>query len=328
MAKLGKAVISGAGAYVPSTIMTNQDLEKLMDTSHEWIATRTGIHERRVIDETENTSDLAYKASLLALEDARLEPKDIDFIIVATETPDHMFPPVATKLQTLLGCRTIGAYDVHSTCVGFISALQIAEQFTKIGKAKHVLIVGADALSKIVDYTDRSTAILFADGAGAFVISQGNDTDGEGIIDSAIHSDGQFYEDLYVSGGSSRARDNSDYNVPKIKMNGNKIFKLAVNAMSGSVKDLIKKNNLEYNDIDWLIPHQANQRIIDAVARNVEFPTEKVINNIKYYGNNSAATIPLAFTKARAEGKIQRGDRIVLTAFGGGLIWGSLLFQY
>ncbi|WP_227935179.1 beta-ketoacyl-ACP synthase III [Alkalihalobacillus deserti] len=325
---MGKAVISGVGSYVPSTVMTNQDLEKQMDTSHEWIVTRTGIHERRVIDETENTSDLAYKASLLALEDAGLEPKDIDMLIVATETPDHMFPPVATKLQTLLGCRTIGAYDVHSTCVGFISALQIAEQFTKIGKANHVLVVGADALSKIVDYTDRSTAILFADGAGAFVVSRVLDTKCEGIIDSTIHSDGQYYEDLFVTGGLSREKDKSDYRVPKIKMNGNKIFKLAVNAMSSNVKDLIKKNNLLYDDIDWLIPHQANQRIIDAVARNVEFPSEKVISNIKYFGNNSAATIPLAFTKAREEGKIKRGDRIVLTAFGGGLIWGSLLFQY
>jgi 3-oxoacyl-[acyl-carrier-protein] synthase-3 len=308
--------------------MTNSDLEKLMDTSHEWIATRTGIHERRVIDETENTSDLAFKASVSALEDARLKPQDIDFIIVATETPDHMFPPVATKLQTLLGCRTIGAFDIHSTCVGFISALQIAEQYVKTGKFNHVLVVGADALSKIVDYTDRSTAILFADGAGAFVVSSTINNESEGIIDSTIHSDGQYYDDLFVTGGTSRKRDNSDFSIPKIKMNGNKIFKLAVSAMSSNVKELIKKNGLQYDEIDWLIPHQANQRIIDAVARNVEFPKEKVISNIKYYGNNSAATIPLAFTKAREEGKIKRGDRIIFTAFGGGLIWGSLLFQY
>ncbi|ARK28914.1 beta-ketoacyl-ACP synthase III [Halalkalibacter krulwichiae] len=323
-----KAIISGAGSYVPSTIMTNQDLEQLMDTSHEWIATRTGIHERRVIDSTENTSDLALKASLAALEDAGLQPMDIDLIIVATETPDHMFPPVATKLQSLLGCRTVGAFDVHSTCVGFISALQIAEQYIKIGKANHILVVGADALSKIVDYTDRSTAILFADGAGAFVVSGADQAESEGIIDSTIHSDGQFYEDLYVEGGSSRERDNSDYTIPKIKMNGNKIFKLAVNAMSNNVKELLVRNDVQYEEIDWLIPHQANQRIIDAVARNVEFPQQKVISNIKYFGNNSAATIPLAFTMARKEGKVKKGDRIVLTAFGGGLIWGSLLFQY
>jgi 3-oxoacyl-[acyl-carrier-protein] synthase-3 len=325
---LKKAVISGAGSYVPATVMTNQDLEKLMDTTHEWIATRTGIHERRVIDPTENTSDLALQASLAALEDAKLQPKDIDLIIVATETPDHMFPPVATKLQTLLGCRTVGAFDVHSTCVGFISALQIAEQFIKIEKAYHVLVVGADALSKIVDYTDRSTAILFADGAGAFVVSGTNENNSDGIIDSTIHSDGEYYEDLYVTGGSSRENENGEYSLPKIKMNGNKIFKLAVSAMSNNVKELIRKNKLDYDDIDWLIPHQANQRIIDAVARNVEFPPDKVISNIKYFGNNSAATIPLAFTTARKAGKIKKGDRIVLTAFGGGLIWGSLLFQY
>lgn len=321
---MGKAVINGAGSYVPSMIMSNNDLEKLMDTSHEWIASRTGIHERRVIGPTENTSDLAYEASLLALEDAGLNPEDIDLIVVATETPDHMFPPVATKLQALLGCRTIGAYDVHSTCVGFISALQIADLYINTDKANHVLVVGADALSKIVDYTDRSTAILFADGAGAFVVSNIMDSSSEGIIDSTIHSDGQYYEDLYVIGGSSVNEDSK----PKIKMNGNKIFKLAVNAMSRSVEGLLKKNKLQYEKIDWLIPHQANQRIIDAVARNLEFPSEKIISNIKYYGNNSAATIPLAFAIARKEGKIKRGDRIVLAAFGGGLIWGSLVFQY
>ncbi|MGJ9383167.1 beta-ketoacyl-ACP synthase III [Salipaludibacillus sp. CF4.18] len=321
---MGKAIVNGVGSYVPSTVITNNDLEKLMDTSHEWISTRTGIHERRVIGSTENTSDLAYKASLLALEDSGLTPEDIDLIVVATETPDHMFPPVATRLQTLLGCRTIGAYDVHSTCVGFISALQIAELYINTDKVNHVLVVGADALSKIVDYTERSTAILFADGAGAFVVSNIMDSKSEGIIDSTIHSDGQYYKDLYVIGDPN----GSDNSKPKIKMNGNKIFKLAVNSMSTSVKGLLKKNKLHYDEIDWLIPHQANQRIIDAIARNLEFPSKKVISNIKYYGNNSAATIPLAFAVARREGKIKKGDRIVLTAFGGGLIWGSLIFQY
>ncbi|WP_100401032.1 beta-ketoacyl-ACP synthase III [Bacillus sp. FJAT-44742] len=316
-----RAVIKGVGAYVPEKVLTNKDLEELMDTSDEWITTRTGIHERRIIGEEEDTSFLGYQASLQALKDAHLKAEDIDMLIVATETPDHMFPPVAVRLQHLLKCRQIGAFDIHSTCVGFLTALQTAEQYIKMGKVKHVLVVGADALSKIVDYSDRSTAILFADGAGAFIVSAEESDESRGIIDSTIHSDGQHYYDLYVESGGSKES-------PQIVMNGNKIFKLAVSAMSQNVKMITEQNNLLLNEVDWLIPHQANQRIIDAVGRNLEFPEKKVISTIKYFGNNSAATIPLAFTTALQDGRINKGDTIVMTAFGGGLIWGTVLLQY
>ncbi|WP_269758283.1 beta-ketoacyl-ACP synthase 3 [Thalassobacillus sp. C254] len=218
-----RAVIKGVGAYVPEKVLTNKDLEEMMDTSDEWITTRTGIHERRIIGEEEDTSFLGYQASLQALKDAHLKAEDIDMLIVATETPDHMFPPVAVRFQHLLKCRQIGAFDIHSTCVGFLTALQTAEQYVKMGKVKHVLVVGADALSKIVDYSDRSTAILFADGAGAFIVSAEESDESRGIIDSTIHSDGQHYYDLYVESGGSKES-------PQIVMNGNKIFKLAVSA--------------------------------------------------------------------------------------------------
>ncbi|MBU8908208.1 beta-ketoacyl-ACP synthase III [Desertibacillus haloalkaliphilus] len=321
-----KAVISGVGSYVPENRLTNFDLEKIMDTSDEWIMERTGISERRIVGPNETTSDLAYYASINALESARLQPEELDLIIVATETPDHMFPPVAARLQKKLGCANIGAYDVHSTCVGFISSLQIAEQYIKSGKFANILVVGADTLSRIVDYDDRSTAILFSDGAGAFIVSKSEQQDCEGIIYSSIHSDGTYYKDLYVTNVDHQ--ENPTFEKQKIIMNGSKIFKLAVQGMTDSIRQTLATTGSNITDIDWLIPHQANQRIMLAVARNLEMPLEKVVDNIKNYGNNSAATIPLAFDTALKKNKIERGDRLMLTAFGGGLLWGSLYLEF
>ncbi|WP_078555577.1 beta-ketoacyl-ACP synthase III [Bacillus alkalicellulosilyticus] len=323
------AIVSGTGSYVPEKRLTNADLEKMVETNDEWIVTRTGISERRVTEESESTSDLAYVAAKLAIEDAGLTAEDIDLIVVGTVTPDYQFPSVACQLQERLGCREVGSFDVNATCVGFVTALQVAEMYVKLGKHKHVLVVGADTLSKITDYTDRSTCILFGDGAGAFVLSRTDQfIENEGIIYSSIHSKGEHLEGLYVPNGGSRNPKNNTAEGPGIVMDGRKIFKLAVQSMSKTVTETLEASGYQKEQIDWIIPHQANQRIIEAVANQLNYPLEKVISTIKYYGNNSSATIPLAFDLSVKSGKIKRGDLVMQTAFGGGLVWGSLLMKY
>lgn len=325
---MNKVVIRGIGAYVPEKRLTNEDLEKMVETSDEWIVTRTGISERRIAADDQATSDLAVKAAQAALEDAGMSAEEIDMIVVATETPDYILPPVATQLQHQLECKNVAAFDVHATCVGFIAALNTATQFVRTGACQNVLVVGADSLSRITNYEDRGTCILFSDGAGAWVLSADNDHPSRGIIDAALHSEGEHLELLYVPGGGSR-HPHGKYpeKLPYIQMEGNKVFKLAVNAMTQTVKETMDKNGITAEEIDWVIPHQANQRIIDAVAKNLG-AQDKVISTIKYYGNNSSATIPLAFDTAVKSGQIKRGDTCMLTAFGAGLIWGSLLLQY
>lgn len=326
MSRLYEVKISGIGSYVPCNRLTNHDLENMVETNDEWIRIRTGISERCLADSTEATSDLAFRAAYSALEDAGLKPTDIDLIIVGTETPDHIFPPVACQVQKRLGCRNIGAFDVHATCVGFVTVLQIAQQYIKSGLHKHVLIIGADTMSRITDYTDRSTCILFSDGAGAFILSQ---SDEPGIISTSIHSDGEFFELLYVPGGGSRYPHPVDETTKaKIVMEGNKVFKLAVRAMTEGVNEILQSTGYTKEAIDWLIPHQANQRIIDAVAKNLDFPDDKVISTLSGYGNNSSATIPLAMATAVRDGRIQRGQTLLFTAFGAGLLWGSALLKY
>lgn len=323
-----RAIVSGVGSYVPEKRLTNFDLEQMVETSNEWILSRTGISERRIAAPEQATSDLAFEAARAALQAAKLQAQDIDMIVVATVTPDHTFPPVACQLQARLGCRNVTAFDVEATCVGFITALQIAEQFVKIGRHRHVLVVGADTLSRITDYTDRSTCILFADGAGAFVVSRGDEESSQGIIHSATHAAGEYFESLYIPGGGSRQPQISPEHKATIVMEGNKIFKLAVQAMAGTIRETLEITGYTAEQIDWLIPHQANQRIIDGVAHQLDFPADKVISTIRYFGNNSSATIPLAMDIAIRDGRIKRGDTLMFAAFGGGLVWGSLLLQY
>jgi 3-oxoacyl-[acyl-carrier-protein] synthase-3 len=326
---MSSVIVSGVGSYVPENILTNAEMEKIVDTSNEWIIERTGILERRIASEDQATSDLAFFAAEDAIKNAGLAPEDIDMIIVATETPDHPFPPVACQLQHRLGCRNIAAFDVHLACTGFIAALHVAEKFVRSGAYKHVLVVGADTLSRITDYSDRSTCILFSDGAGAFVISQTGVCSKRGILHSAIHSDGQYFDAAIVPGGGSRhPQPYSEETKYKIVMNGNKIFRLAVNLISQSIKETLEKCQFTLDQVDWFIPHQANQRIIDAIGRNLNVPPGKMISTIKYFGNNSAATVPLAMDYSIKTNKIKRGDMIVLAAFGGGLGWGSLLLEY
>ncbi|MDI9260524.1 beta-ketoacyl-ACP synthase III [Alicyclobacillus sendaiensis] len=322
-----RAVIRGVGSYLPETRLTNVEIEQMVETSDEWIQTRTGIAERRIAGPDEATSDFAYFAAKAALDDAGLSPEDVDLIIVATETPDYLLPPVACQVQARLGCRNIGAFDLHATCAGFLSALQVAEQFVKSGVHEHVLIVGADTLSRFTDYTDRGTCILFADGAGAFVVSRGEEQSGEGVIATTIHADGTYFHNLYIPGGGSRTPYGEGAKA-KIVMDGRKIFKLAVNVMASTVEELLQKTGRQKDEIDWLIPHQANQRIIDAVAESLDFPPEKVVSTIQNIGNNSSATIPIAVDTAIRDGRIQRGDLLMLVAFGGGLVWGGAMVEY
>ena len=315
--------VAGTGSYVPAGRLTNADLERLVETSDEWITARTGISERRIAEPEQATSDLAYEAATKALACAGLEPSALGLIVVGTSTPDHMFPSVACKLQTRLGCNPLAAFDVNAACAGFLTALQTAEQFLRTGAAEHALVVGADTMSRIVDYKDRGTCILFGDGAGAFVLSQ---SDTPGLLASRSYSDGAHYDKLYVSGGGSRA--DTEGRTPHIKMNGRAIFQLAVRAMTSAVQDVVAASGLNICEVDYLVPHQANQRILTAVAEALGMPLAKVISTIRDYGNNSAASVPLAFDLAVKKGLITRGNTVGLSAFGGGLAWGAALLKY
>jgi 3-oxoacyl-[acyl-carrier-protein] synthase III len=324
-----RSFIRGTGSYVPTGRLTNQQLESMVVTNDEWITTRTGISERSVAAPEQATSDLAYEAAVAALSSAGMNAEEIDFILVATETPDHPFPPVACQLQHRLGCRSVAAYDIHLVCTGFVAALHTADAFIRAGIYRNILIVGADTLTRFTDYTDRSTCILFSDGAGAVVLSADLESaDSRGILHSAIHADGQHFEAAIIPGGGSRFPDSHAPNKNKIVMEGSKIFKLAVSSMSETTLQTLEATGISIQELDWIIPHQANQRIMDAVARNLELPPEKLVSNIAYAGNNSAATIPLALDTAVRDGRIGRGDLVMLTAFGGGLAWGSCLIRW
>lgn len=329
---MNRAIIKGTGSYLPEKRLTNFDLEKMVETTDAWVMERTGISERPIASAEQATSDLAYLAAQQALASAEVKPEDIDLIIVATVSGDYPFPSVACLLQHKLGCTKAGAFDVSATCVGFITAVQIAEQYIKAGTHKNILVIGAETLSRITDYTDRGTCIIFSDGAGAAVVSaemQDGEQDKRGIIGSDIGANGEHFSLLYVPGGGSRFPDTSlPENKLKIVMDGNKIFKLAVQAMAGSVRTLLAKTGYSADQVKWVVPHQANQRIIDAVARNLKIPEGKLILTVKMYGNNSSATIPIALDTAVKDGRIKRGDLVMMTAFGGGLVWGSLLVQY
>lgn len=312
--------ILGTGSYLPEKILTNDELSKTVDTSDEWITTRTGIKQRHIAAENENTSDLAVKASLKAIEASNLEPSDLDCIIVATTTPDDTFPSTAVRVQSKIGAGTIPAFDVQAVCTGFIYALTVAQGFIKSGMYKNILVVGAEKMSKIVDWKDRNTCVLFGDGAGAVVIqakqTQNFDEANEnGILATNIRADGNYYDILKTN------------ECDCITMNGQSVFKLAVNKAPQVSKETIEKAGLKLEDIDFLIPHQANVRIIDAILKHLGMNRDQTILNIDKQANTSAASIPLALDTAIKEGKVKAGQNLLLTAMGGGFTWGSAVIK-
>jgi 3-oxoacyl-[acyl-carrier-protein] synthase-3 len=321
--------IIGIGAHVPEGTLTNLDLERMVDTSDEWILERTGIRKRHKADSETATSDLAAQAALRALEDAGLQADDIDVIILGTATPDMFFPSTACLVQKAIGAKSAAAFDVSAACSGFLYGLSIAEDFVKTGKYRRVLVIGAETLTKIIDWTDRATCVLFGDGAGAAVI--GNVGDGHGIISSFLASDGSMGELLQLPAGGSRippseqtVKDGLHY----VKMQGNKLFKAAVKAMASAAVSVLDDAGYTSDDLDILITHQANMRIIDATARRINVPKEKVFANVDEYGNTSAASIPIALTEARKKGILKKGMLVELVSFGGGLTWASVLLRW
>jgi 3-oxoacyl-[acyl-carrier-protein] synthase-3 len=310
------ARITGTGSYLPPKIVTNFDLEKTLNTSDDWITARTGIKERRIVTD-ENTCDLALEASLNALSMAALNPEDIDLIILATTTPDKIFPATATILQDRLGA-SCPAFDLQAVCAGFVFALTTAQQYIENGSAKNILVVGSETMSKIVDWSDRSTAILFADGAGAVVLSADNTT---GIKHSKVLSDGSFLSSLHVNNNGIDERGT-------IQMEGNEVFKIAVNRLSNLAEETLKDCSMTSEDLTWMVPHQANIRIIKAVAKKIKLPMDKVIQTLDKHGNTSAASIPLALDEGVRDRRIKKGDTLLFEGIGGGFSWGSVLLEY
>ena len=324
-----RAKITGTGAYAPKRILTNADLEKMVDTNDEWIQQRSGIRERHIVEEGEATSDLAVNAARQALERANLVPEDIDMIVVGTTTPDHFFPTVGNIVQQRLGCRRIGSMDVLAACAGSVYSLNIGSKFIETGKYKRVLCIGAEALSRITDFTDRGTCVLLADAAGAAVLEASED--GSGIIDADLYSDGQYWELLHMPGGGARypaTHETVDARMHYAKMKGSEVFKVAVRMFVDCAETILKRHNLGPNDIDLFIPHQANLRIIEAAAKRVGLPMEKVFTNVDRYGNTGAASVYVALEEALGAGRIKKGDKILMAAFGGGFAWGATLMKW
>jgi 3-oxoacyl-[acyl-carrier-protein] synthase-3 len=317
--------VSGTGSYLPAKVLTNADLEKMVDTTSDWIVDRTGIRERHIAADNETTCDLAEQAARRAIEAAGLDHRDIDLIIVATTTADRIFPSTACLLQERLDIHGCAAFDVQAVCTGFVYALGIADKFVRSGSAKHALVVGAETLSRIVDWSDRGTCVLFGDGAGAVVISADSKP---GILNSHLHADGRYKELLTVPAGISQGYDKLQNNKAFVQMQGNEVFKVAVNTLGRIVDETLEKNGLKKTDITWLVPHQANMRIISATAKKLDMSMDQVVVTVDRHGNTSAASIPLAFDEAVRDGRIQRGDTVLMEAFGGGFTWGSVLLKY
>jgi 3-oxoacyl-[acyl-carrier-protein] synthase-3 len=312
--------IIGTGSYLPEKILSNRDLEKMFETTDEWITTRTGIKERHIVSAHQYTSDLAVEASKKAIEVSGINPNKIDLIILATTTPDKIFPSTACIVQTKLGLSLCPAFDIQAVCSGFIYALSVADNFIKTGSAKCVLVIGAETMSRITDYSDRSNAILWGDGAGAVILEA---SDQPGILSTHIHADGAYEKLLQVPSGVSHQRGKAT-----IEMQGNQVFKIAVNTLDSIVDETLEINELEKSDIDWLVPHQANIRILEATAKKLNMSMDRVIVTIDRHGNTSAASIPLALDTAIREDKIKRGETLLMEAFGGGFTWGSALIKY
>lgn len=318
--------IAGTGSYLPEKVLTNDDLSKIVDTSDEWIAARTGIRERHIAAEGETTSDLGFHAATRALEAAGVDAKELDLIVVGTTTPDLIFPSTACLIQHRLGADGCPAFDVNAACSGFVYALTVADKFIRSGAARTALVIGAETLTRMVDWSDRTTCVLFGDGAGAVVLKADTET---GILSTHMHADGGKKELLWnpvgVSVGFKPGEDNAGV---RIHMSGNDVFKHAVKALDSVVEETLDANGLDRHDIDWLIPHQANLRIIEATAKRLDMPMDRVIVTVDKHGNTSSGSVPLALDEAVRSGKVQRGQLVLLEAFGGGFTWGSALLRY
>ena len=315
------AQIVASGGYLPEKILTNQDLEKIVDTSDEWIRSRSGIGARHIAAADETAATMGVIAARKALADSNIAATDIDLIMVATATPDRMFPSTACKIQNELHCKNAAAFDVSAACSGFVYLLGIADQYIRTGKARNILIIGAETLSKVVDWQDRATCVLFGDGAGAVILSA---SDTPGIIDTDLRAMGEYGDILYLP----NATLDVDADINKIQMQGREVFKLAVNKFSQLIAHTLTNNHIDITALDWLVPHQANMRIIELLAKKLALPMEQVIITLAEQGNTSAATLPLALDVAIRDGRIKRGQLLLLAAFGGGITWGSALIRY
>jgi 3-oxoacyl-[acyl-carrier-protein] synthase III len=324
-----RSKIRGTGAYVPKRVMTNRDLEKTVETSSQWIVDRTGIRERRIAAEGEATSDLAVEAARQALEEAELSAKELDLLIVATCTPDMFLPSTACIVQDRLGARKAVAFDVSAACSGFLYALSVGDQYLRSGVFKTAMIIGAEVMSRITDWSDRSTCILFGDGAGAVVIEARKGP--HGILSTHLYSDGRLWDLIYVPGGGSRIPSSSETigkGLNFMKMKGNETFKVAIRNLEAAAREALAHNHLKESEVALLIPHQANLRILTAVADRLRIPIERVMINIDRFGNTSAASIPMALDEAVRSGRIKEGDILLMEAFGGGLTWASAVIRW
>jgi 3-oxoacyl-[acyl-carrier-protein] synthase III len=321
-----RSVVAGVGGHLPDRVMTNDDLSKIVDTSDEWITQRTGIKQRRIAAKGELTSDLATAAARAALADARLSVDDVDMILLATATPDNTFPAAAVSVQEKLGMTRGAAFDIQAVCSGFVFALTQADALIRAGQARHMLVIGAETFSRLLDWTDRSTCVLFGDGAGAVVLSAEQCADcrnGRGILAAHLRSDGRYKEMLFVDGGPS-----STGTVGHLRMEGREVFKHAVTMITDVIDDTFRTSGYSADDIDWFVPHQANIRIIDASARKLGIKSDKVVRTVDQHGNTSAASIPLALSVAASDGRIKRGDLVLLESMGGGFTWGAVLLRW
>ena len=317
--------IAGTGRYLPERILTNADLEKIVDTTDEWIRTRTGVERRHVVDEDQTTSDLCLEAAHAALDSAGVNAADIDLIVIGTTTPDLVFPNIATLVQERLGIHGCPAFSIEAACTGFIYALTTADKFVRAGESKCALVIGAEVITKLVDWEDRSTCVLFGDGAGAVVLKP---SDEPGLISCHLGADGQYKDLLYYPVGVGKDLAKAGVGDSKILMRGNEVFKVAVKTLGGVAEKALKANGVDKSDLDWLVPHQANLRIIQATAKRLGLPMEKVILTVQDHGNTSAASVPMALDVGIRDGRIKRDQLVLMEAFGGGFTWGSVLMRY
>jgi 3-oxoacyl-[acyl-carrier-protein] synthase-3 len=324
-----RSVILGTGSELPSKIVTNQDLEKMVETSDEWITVRTGIKERRILEEGKGNADMAFHAAMRALQDAVMDPQDLDAIIMGTVTADYPFPSSACVLEDMLGARGVFSFDVGAACSGFLNALSVADSFIRLGKIRNALVVGSDALSRLLNWQDRTTCILFGDGAGAVVL--GASENGNGILSTKLQTDGSYAKTLYVPAGGSLKPANCETverNEHTITMNGKEVFKVAVRSMEDISRQALEEAGVSVNEVSLVIPHQANRRIIVALAERLGVPMDRVVVNLEKYGNTSAASIPVALDEAKRQGRIQKGNVVLLNAFGAGFAWGAAVVKF